>query len=247
MKEQCYWWGGGVLPSIREAGLHGKAFQAQGGAPKASGLSVSLCVTPRPRLVISNRSPPSPSLVLWDPANHGRGANQPDNSAVGSRGWGRRKKRKKDGEMEDNDRERRREGTLGEKRERREQKEKDRQILRDRAPYMPGGAGGGGRDLEESQGRGREAVWERRTGDRETWVRWGCSGGEKTESRSRERTECRDRGKRRDPEMRGTQKLGEAEKRDSAGWGSKEGAWGRLKLLGSAQPTTPLPPSFCIT
>lgn len=177
MKEQCYWWGGGVLPSIREAGLHGKAFQAQGGAPKASGLSVSLCVTPRPRLVISNRSPPSPSLVLWDPANHGRGANQPDNSAVGSRGWGRRKKRKKDGEMEDNDRERRREGTLGEKRERREQKEKDRQILRDRAPYMPGGAGGGweGPGGEPGKGeRGSVGKKDRRQGDLgQVGLQWG--------------------------------------------------------------------------
>lgn len=123
------------------------------------------------------QEPPSPSLVLWDPANHGRGANQPDNSAVGSRGWGRRKKRKKDGEMEDNDRERRREGTLGEKRERREQKEKDRQILRDRAPYMPGGAGGGweGPGGEPGKGeRGSVGKKDRRQGDLgQVGLQWG--------------------------------------------------------------------------
>lgn len=75
MKEQCY--GVGGLPSISEAGLHVKAFQAQGGAPKASGLSVSLYVTEvptsRPRLVNSKRNPLSPSPVLWVPANRGRG------------------------------------------------------------------------------------------------------------------------------------------------------------------------------
>lgn len=64
-------------PPISEAGLHVKAFQAPGEAPRPLGCQcggVTEVPTPRPRLMISSRSPPSPSSVLWGPANHGRGS-----------------------------------------------------------------------------------------------------------------------------------------------------------------------------